>query len=281
MDTNLSKLQPIALRTNSYKPTPELSHVLKRVTRTAGLLRGDRVAADVYSQFENDLETLMAQLGSEAQKVKELMAQDGADSKLNESESVLALSYDSLREILQDALRKPIGLLAAVNEMKNYQQLLSQNIQNRLDMLSAKLDSMHANCAELSAIRAILESLHFQEMPMRRIQIPVAYAKTNAWMLEPGTSPFRNWLESTSSTEVFWLSGKAGSGKSTLVKFLADNSVTRRIVEEWAGLPSSASKAENAKRVAIVGYYFWRSGYPMQKSLNGLFQSMLYNILKQ
>lgn len=74
-----------------------------------------------------------------------------------------------------------------------------------------------------------------------------------------------NWL---SSTEViYWISGKPGSGKTTLVKYVLEDERTRKYLDIW----SPGCK--------IVSHYFWRPGSPMQRNLEGLFCSLLYQLL--
>ncbi|RWA04840.1 hypothetical protein EKO27_g10260 [Xylaria grammica] len=63
---------------------------------------------------------------------------------------------------------------------------------------------------------------------------------------------------------------KAGSGKSTLMKFAYEDQRTTRSLEKWAG----------TMKLYAASYYFWNQGTEMQKSAVGLFQSLLYQILK-
>lgn len=52
----------------------------------------------------------------------------------------------------------------------------------------------------------------------------------------------RSWLESTSSRDVFHLSGKLGSGKSTLMKHIRSNPRTEERLNAWAGNFNSRSR---------------------------------------
>lgn len=64
---------------------------------------------------------------------------------------------------------------------------------------------------------------------------------------------------------------KAGSGKSTLIKFAAKHDQTLAALKEWAG----------SAQLHTASFYFWNQGFGMQKSQIGLFQSLLYQILRQ
>jgi len=70
---------------------------------------------------------------------------------------------------------------------------------------------------------------------------------------------------------VFFICGKAGCGKSNLMKFLANNSRIREALQHWAG----------RKKPVVVPIYLWRSGHDLQMSLEGLYRSLLFGIIQQ
>lgn len=75
---------------------------------------------------------------------------------------------------------------------------------------------------------------------------------------------FLTWLNSGS--QIFHISGKAGSGKSTLMKFLADSPRVQHELEHWTG----------GKRLILSRFFFWNSGDKLQMSLEGLYRSLLF-----
>jgi hypothetical protein len=54
------------------------------------------------------------------------------------------------------------------------------------------------------------------------------------------------------------------------MKFVSEDPRTVRSLEQWAG----------TTKLCTASYYFWNQGYEMQKNQVGLFQSLLYQILK-
>ncbi|PCG98536.1 Hypothetical protein PENO1_057490 [Penicillium occitanis (nom. inval.)] len=80
---------------------------------------------------------------------------------------------------------------------------------------------------------------------------------------------FLTWLRSGDG--IYHISGKAGSGKSTLVKFLCQNPRLIRELEQWAG----------NKKLVFASFFFWASGDKLQRSLEGLYRSLLFEILNQ
>lgn len=82
-------------------------------------------------------------------------------------------------------------------------------------------------------------------------------------------SRFIDWL--ATGQDVLHLSGNAGSGKSTLIKFIAQHKRTREELEAWAG----------TKRLILCHFYFWAAGTESQQSMPGLYRSLLFQTLSQ
>jgi hypothetical protein len=95
--------------------------------------------------------------------------------------------------------------------------------------------------------------------------VAVAHEHTFEWIYE---THFAEWLRRDSG--VFWISGKAGSGKSTLMKFLVNNATTTDIINRWA----------RPDRAVMASHFFWSAGTDMQKSNLGLLQTLLFGILR-
>lgn len=120
----------------------------------------------------------------------------------------------------------------------------------------------------------VLGSLYYEHYSDRYISISPAHKKTFSWVFNPANTSSEGkrllwWLRQ--GRGVFWITGKPGSGKSTMMKFLCDDSQTSIALQEWAC----------GKELAIVSHYFWWSGTRMQKSQEGLFRSILYGIFQR
>jgi len=144
---------------------------------------------------------------------------------------------------------------------------LSANAEDILKSVLAALRTVSRSGGNSVRCQDIVSSLKFKEMPMRQIQIPETYADTFAWILDD--YPLRPWLESSGGT--FWLDGKPGSGKSTMMKMLSGSARTRELLKLWAG----------PRRLVILSVFFWSSGYPMQRSQLGFLQSLCYQMLRR
>ena len=93
---------------------------------------------------------------------------------------------------------------------------------------------------------------------------------TYDWVFDRPGPGFVDWLETGHG--IFWVNGKAGSGKSTLMKFIRDDSRLKHHLRGVSG---------NWKEVIIADFYFWAAGSTEQCSQIGLLMTMLYRILSQ
>jgi hypothetical protein len=127
----------------------------------------------------------------------------------------------------------------------------------------------------------ITQSLRFPTMTSRYENVVEAYPQTFEWIFADCTaeqlpwSNFSQWLKEGDG--VYWINGKAGSGKSTLMKHIFDDSRTRHFLESWA---EESMKAESKpKPLFIATYFFWNSGSQEQKSQTGLIRGLLFQVL--
>lgn len=130
--------------------------------------------------------------------------------------------------------------------------------------LSSRLEELAERGNEVATELAILKSLKYPSMKFRHSSIADAHPFTFQWMF---SGNFVNWLQSHES--IYWISGKPGSGKSTLMKHLIDNPETMENLRHWSG----------ADRLVTASFFFWALGSHMQKSQKGLLQSLLFELL--
>ena len=139
-----------------------------------------------------------------------------------------------------------------------------------MEELSSNISSL-ANEVRLSASdQMLLNSLHFDYMAQRQATVEPAHEQTFGWVLDPSLPvKFDDWLRFQDG--IYWINGKAGSGKSTLMKFLLNHVSTGESLRSWAG----------PKRLITASFFFWNAGTSLQKSQEGLFRFLLYEILSQ
>ena len=210
---------------------------------------------------------------------------------------------DVIKKTVQ-SMRKSGFLEQKRKELEGYERVLNTRILFRLDrkaiqqtqMFEGVLDRLNRLSLDFSeqhwsqerqrdrtrAYDRLVQSLLFPEISSRQEQIPDAYRHTYEWIFQNigweddirSDTPhkwanFAQWLVSEGSG-VYWIHGKAGSGKSTLMSFVIQDPRTGDILKKWAG-PNSA--------LLTPSFFFWESGTLMQKSVQGLLQSLLYQLL--
>jgi hypothetical protein len=103
--------------------------------------------------------------------------------------------------------------------------------------------------------------------------IAPAHCRTLEWIfkdLQKNNKPWDSFLEwLTDGSGVYWIEGKAASGKSTLMRYICNHPKTRECLERWS-LPS---------QLVTASHFFWNSGNEAQRSHIGLISSLLYEIL--
>ncbi|KAF6790389.1 hypothetical protein CSOJ01_14546, partial [Colletotrichum sojae] len=82
---------------------------------------------------------------------------------------------------------------------------------------------------------------------------------------------FVGWLRDENG--LFYISGKPGSGKSTLMKSIANDSRTQHLLQGWA--------QDDGKGLILVQFFFWNSDTELQQNIGGLYRSILWEVLKQ
>ncbi|KAI1417450.1 hypothetical protein F5Y13DRAFT_202975 [Hypoxylon sp. FL1857] len=111
-------------------------------------------------------------------------------------------------------------------------------------------------------------------------QISESLGSSKDWMLKKidqnrslqsrAKSTFLKWL--SSGNRIFHISGKAGSGKSTLMKLLASHPRTYEELSRWSG----------NKQLVFAQFFAWSAGKDdMQDTLHGLCRSILFTVLRQ
>jgi type II secretory ATPase GspE/PulE/Tfp pilus assembly ATPase PilB-like protein len=150
-----------------------------------------------------------------------------------------------------------------INELLQNRDVLRREIEQQSEAIIQSNGQYHVNLrdsvlmalgeAQSSEIR-LLQSLRFPTMGNRYVEISEAHRQTFRWVFEDplplncGWSNFADWLENGHG--VYWINGKAGSGKSTLMRYIFDSETTRWHLRKWA----------TDLEPGIAGFFFWNSG---------------------
>ena len=159
-----------------------------------------------------------------------------------------------------------------------------KNREDRDQTMNLQLSQLSSNLRNLTEIGArsaresrILESLYHDKIEARQERIFDTHAQTFEWIFDArqlssglaSNNSFLEWLINGSG--IFWITGKAGSGKSTLMKFLSHHKSATQALQRWT----------DGKDLITADCYFWHAGTELQKSQEGLLRSLLHGVLSQ
>jgi hypothetical protein len=230
-----------------------------------------------WQSFYQALQTVRKKDEIEAlqQRLDRIGNQMGVRAVLNQQTQVFdriqALANDN--RLLEGSRERDINKLTVDMEglfTQLREQMIKEGEKSRGEVLTQI--AQHAQTGiKYSIEQRVLGQLSFESMGEREISIRPAHAKTFGWIFqEHSGAEFVQWLKS--EDKLFWISGKPGSGKSTLMKYLSDHEYTLSHLEQWAG----------SFHLITANHFFWNPGKEsLQKSPQGLLRSILYQLLKK
>ncbi|ETS79572.1 hypothetical protein PFICI_09425 [Pestalotiopsis fici W106-1] len=122
-----------------------------------------------------------------------------------------------------------------------------------------------ANTANAATTRReeLLDSLRFEQIESRQLSIKRAHAKTCSWFLkDPMYKRWGNRAESQKNENFLWIKGKPGAGKSTLMKYL-----------------HGQLKKQLRTNETLIAFFFNARGSDLEKSTEGMYRSLLVQLL--
>ncbi|KAL8939359.1 MAG: hypothetical protein Q9216_003398 [Gyalolechia sp. 2 TL-2023] len=203
-------------------------------------------------------------------------------------------SYNKLDQSIKD-------LAVGLSEGRNtYEQLLATHTTVIQEHIDRRFDAKAHEEAMLRAQQQFKDSLFYPEIFARQDDVARSHEGTCRWIFGPpkadddiqSDSPsstvrfqaqatehsrdqpwsnFKDWLEGNSK-DPYWLSGKPGSGKSTLMKYISSEFCTYCRSQETISAWGDA---------VICSFFFWNLGSSLQRNYVGLLRSLLFQIAKQ
>ncbi|KAF5626793.1 pisatin demethylase cytochrome P450 [Fusarium tjaetaba] len=250
---------------------------------------------ETFQHLEGALRNIISQLAHGSTKVSDL----GTDifAKLS---SRVADEHATTRTIIE-------------HQTSSLETTIREGTSQSIDQLRQELVDREQDKAFEKQYEQLLSSLRFPEMNSRRNHISNNYPGTFNWMFDQHDSPqsdhgssyesdlsemdsqtsqedtqtsemkvfrcpedvettneldsdcFPCWLES--ELNIFWVSGKPASGKSSLMKFIASKHLTMNHLKSWRS------------NVRVLTHFFWKPGQLLQRNVEGMVLSLLYQVL--
>lgn len=153
------------------------------------------------------------------------------------------------------------------------------------------LINVHQLSASIPNENEILSRLYYPSMYYREDYVTPAEAETFQWITDDSLKEqdkavdqddtqlairkaetresFLQWLRN--GTGIYHISGKAGSGKSTLMKLLCNSPRVQEELQSWA----------EPHQLVFAKFFFWNAGDKLQRSIEGLYRGILFEVLKR
>ena len=156
-------------------------------------------------------------------------------------------------------------------------RLLAHQTSQILDHFDQRFNDQEGERRIDQARERFKATLFFPDIEAREDEIVEAFEGTCQWIFDPPNSAgsnkkqwhnFRQWLET--GQNVYWINGKPGAGKSTLMKYIVDEPRTARYLSEW----------EPNTDLIIATFFFKNLGSELQKSTTGLLRSLIWQLIR-
>jgi hypothetical protein len=211
--------------------------------------------------------------------------------ELRQLRTDLSASYTIMHDQLQDLGRNLTSSCEIVQRrmlhLELKQQATSTTLVHGHSELNSRFNRKFGQASKSAAHKDFYASLFFDDMFTRQQSIKPRQTATYEWVFT-GQSPYDRdkysarsiardeelrgkilgWLKNDQT--LFWMTGKAGSGKTSLMSFLEGDKRTQEALAVWA----------RTQRIYTFSFFFWRPGSVMQRSVSGLLRTILYQITK-
>lgn len=197
------------------------------------------------------------------------------DSQACEQGDVFEALNESMKQLTISFANEKLSFDQIALHMNDVNNTTKEHIRLEFSRLKQETAQEKHQAAQEKYRTEVLASLHFPEIKSRQEEIKDAHKQTFQWIFDQSGrkirpwSNFVNWLEEGSG--FYWINGKAGSGKSTLMNYVQEDSRTIEALRKWAG----------SKNLIVPVFFFWAAGSDLQKSLCGLLRSLIYQLLKE
>jgi len=182
------------------------------------------------------------------------------DTRIRKVQVTSSLLADYRFQALQESNQDLIHTILENRDM------FMEEIRSRVDILQKTTESSLLNVVarineripsnqeiEVAVQRSALDSLYFASSSQRYEEVAEAHRSTFEWIFKADQqhgahwSNFPEWLQSGNG--LYWLSGKAASGKSTLMRHILDSGEAYKFLRCWA----------TGYDLDIFTFFFWNS----------------------
>lgn len=235
----------------------EKSEILDRISKSFAQILASKENIKVHS-FQEEFET------------KGMSIVDASSSTIGWDRETRSSLHANHRDMAKYASAGDMNFKRVSSVLQRWVESLSAPRMTSNQMQASYNDSAERP-AEISDedYKRLLARLNFPDARSRMKNVEAAYADTYTWIYNADLG-FKAWLQGQDPRPIFWISGKPGSGKSTIMKYALKTEATGHYLRE-----------HSQTRWILTSYFFHDRGSEIQKTMGGLLCEILYQMLVQ
>ncbi|KAH8897670.1 hypothetical protein GQ53DRAFT_837506 [Thozetella sp. PMI_491] len=244
------------------------------------ILRALEVQSDVLERIGRNFAQILGQgklkvhSFREELKTKGMLVVDAVSATLDHFAETRGSIHANHRDIVRFGSMDDVGFRRITAVFSNWvQEDISVAESGQLESLGPSGYSGYrqrlAMLTDEELIDGCLANLDRTEARERINNVDDRLEGTYDWLFEERVQ-FKDWLRNKIPGPLFWINGKPGSGKSTMMKLALRHLETQKFLGECHSDPW-----------VVAGFFFHDRGSGVQKSLEGLLREILYQILQQ
>lgn len=237
-----------------------------------------------WTQFYNERDENHVIFGQTAGKQFVTYATFDFDKHIHDNETRRLGYSDPDRQVLNDSIETQGSFSSNNSNMSDWSGSLQSREQGTEEEQEA-LDATHSSTKD--ALKLKLHGVFYRSGPsISKIHgnEPLSeYSQHNGWaphldhIMSVSERAKRRLISNEFSSflrdaqGVYFCCGKAGSGKSTFMKYISGHQDVLKQLEFWSG----------SKRLVVISIFFWNSGDELQMSIEGFYRSLLFQVVQQ
>ncbi|KAL4723006.1 hypothetical protein ACLX1H_010247 [Fusarium chlamydosporum] len=218
-----------------------------------------------FRKLDSDVQDLVTQLAQGVTDVLQLLRTEHTTTRTIVTQETTraerAINKNTNMQVLELKTR-----IETEEQCKRFLQSLKADGMNQ--RYNDVMESSYATFNQVFATYQKMTEMYYEDSEDYQSSGGTSYSSCRSHLDEIYESwdSFNSWLQRNET--LFYIQGKPGSGKSTLVKFILEQEHTRDLLQQWS------------TDALIISYFFWKIGSPQQNSIKGLWCTLLYQILQ-
>ncbi|KAG5660368.1 hypothetical protein KAF25_002974 [Fusarium avenaceum] len=259
-------------------------------------------SAEAFNKLNTDLQSFITQLADGRAKISEVLltsfetrdrvtqehekSRIAMDQGFTSTQGTIWGIHDSMSQRFQDTAQRELSrdlkrhheqLLESLrfSDMNRRKNQISENYPGTFSWVfkNKRDDSRSCSLSGGETDDEVTEDEDGDEDEDEDDDITMDDAPESAYPADlPSRNSFPVWLES--DLNLFWISGKPASGKSSLMKFLASHSLTIEHLKVW-----QRNMQITNRNLHIITHFFWKPGQLLQRNIEGMMLSLLHQVL--